>query len=88
MYYMHLDGYFSVISKAVTLLILLTKKSLTLYCLITWNENYALMVIHYYRKSQICIIAQFNKSNPTLDNSTQIIIVLGTYTHLHVDWPA
>ena len=86
---MHLDGYFSVIWKAVTLLILLTKKSLTLYCLITWNENYALMVIHYCRESQSCSITQFiiNNSNPTPDNSTQITIALGTYTYLHVDWP-
>ena len=30
-HYMHLDGYFSVIWKALTLLILQTKKSLTLY---------------------------------------------------------
>ena len=32
------------------------QKSLTLYCLITWNENYALMVIHYCRESQSCSI--------------------------------
>ena len=64
------------------------KKSLTLYCLITWNENYALMVIHYCRESQSCSITQFNNSNPTLDNSTQITIALQcTYTYLHVDWP-
>ena len=87
-HYMHLDGYFSVIWKAVTLLILLTKKLLTLYCLITWNENYALMVIHYCRESQSCSITQFNNSNPTPDNSTQITIALCTYTHLHVDSPA
>ena len=86
--YMHLDGHFSVILKAVTLLIVLTKKSLTLYCLITWNENYALMVIHYCRKSQSCSITQFNNSNPTPDNSTQITIALCTYTYLHVEWPA
>ena len=36
------------------------KKSLTLYCLITWNEDYALMVIHYCRESQSCSITQFN----------------------------
>ena len=63
------------------------KKSLTLYCLITWNENYALMVIHYCRESQSCSITQFNNSNPILDNSTQITIALCTYTYLHVDWP-
>ena len=34
------------------------KKSLTLYCLITWNENYALMVIHYCRESQSCSITR------------------------------
>ena len=78
-HYMHLDRYFSVIWKAVTLLILLTKKCLTLYCLITWNENYALMVIHYCR---------VNNSNPTPDNSTQITIAFCTYAHLYVDWPA
>ena len=86
-HYMHLDGYFSVIWKAVTLLILLTKKSLTLYCLITWNEYYALMVIHYCRESQSCSITQFDNSNLTPDNSTQITIALGTYAYLHVDWP-
>ena len=86
-HYMHLDGYFSVIWKAVTLLILLKKKSLTLYCLITWNENYASMVIHCCRESQSCSITQFNNSNPTPDNSTQITIALCTYTYLHVDWP-
>ena len=60
------------------------KKFLTLYCLITWNENHALMVTQYCRKSQSCSITQFNNSNPTTDNSTQITIVLGTYTYLHV----
>ena len=86
---MRLDGYFSIIWKAVTLLILLTQKSLTLYCPITWNENYALMAIHYCRESQSCScsITQFNNSNPILDNSTQITIALCTYTYLHVDWP-
>ena len=84
---MHLDGYFSVIWKAVTVLILLTKKSLTLYGLITWNENYTLMVIQYCRESQSCSITQFNNSNPTPDNSAQITIALGTSTYLHVDWP-
>ena len=86
-HYMHLDGYFSIIWKAVILLILIDKKSLTLYCLITWNQNYALMVIHYCRESQSCSITQFNNSNPILDNSTQITIALCTYTYLHVDWP-
>ena len=61
------------------------KNSLTLYCLITWNENHALMVIHYCRESQSCSITQFNNSKPT---STQITIALGTYTYLHVDLPA
>ena len=84
---MHLDGYFSIIWKAVTLLFFIDKKSLTLYCLITWNENYALLVIHYCRECQSCGITQFNNSNPTLDNLTQITIALCTYTHLHVDWP-
>ena len=46
------------------------------------------MVIHYCRESQSCSITQFNNSNPTQDNSTQITIVLGTYTYWHVDWPA
>ena len=64
------------------------KNSLTLYCLITWNENHALMVIHYCRESQSCSVTQFNNSKPTPDNSTQITIALGTYTYLHVDWPA
>ena len=63
------------------------KKSLTLYCLITWNDNYALLVIHYCRECQSCGTTQFNNSNPTLDNLTQITIALCTYTHLHVDWP-
>ena len=85
-HYMHLDRYFSIIWKAVTINFT-DKKSLTLYCLITWNENYALMVIHYFRESQSCSITQFNNSNPLLDNSTQITIVLCTYTYLHVDWP-
>ena len=49
---MHLGGYFYVIWKAVTLLILCTKNVLTLYCLITWNENHALMGIHYCMESQ------------------------------------
>ena len=64
------------------------KNFLTLYCLITWNENHALMVIHYCRESQSCSITQLNNSKPTTDNSTQITISLGTYTYLHVDWPA
>ena len=63
------------------------KKSLTLYCLITWNDNYALLVIHYCRECQSCSTTQFNNANPTLDNLTQITIALCTYTHLHVDWP-
>ena len=63
------------------------KKSLTLYCLITWNENHAILVIHCCRECQSCDITQFNNSNPTLDNLTQITIALCTYTHLHVDWP-
>ena len=37
---------------------------------------------------QSCSITQFSNSNPTQDNSTQITIALGTYTYLHVDWPA
>ena len=44
---MHLDGYVSVIFKAVTLSVLDTKHPLTIYYLITWNENHALMVIQY-----------------------------------------
>ena len=32
------------------------KNSLTLYCLITWNENYALLVRHYCRECQSCSI--------------------------------
>ena len=63
------------------------KKSLTLYCLITWNENHAILVIHCCTECQSCDITQFNNSNPTLDNLTQITIALCTYTHLHVDWP-
>ena len=56
------------------------KKFLTLYCLITWNENHALMVIHYCMESvSYCI----TKLTQTPDNSTQITIPLGTY--LHVD---
>ena len=87
-HYMHLDGYFSVIWKTVTLLILLIKKSLTLYCLISWDENYALMVIHYCRESQSCSITQFNYSTRTPDNSTLTTIPLCTYTYLYVDRPA
>ena len=56
------------------------------YFSVIWNH--ALMVIHYCRESQSCSITQFNNSNPTPDNSTQITIALGTYTYLHVDWPA
>ena len=46
------------------------------------------MVIHYCRESQSCSTTQFNNLNPTLDNSTQITIALGTYTYVHVDWSA
>ena len=40
------------------------------------------MIIHYCRESQSCSITQFNNSNPTQDNSTQITIVFGTYKYL------
>ena len=78
--YMHLDGYFSVIWKAVIQLILWTKNFLNLYCLVTWNEIHVLMVIHYCMESQSHSITQLTQ---TPDNSTQITIPLGTY--LHVD---
>ena len=78
-FFCHLDGCDSIN--------IIDKKSFTLYCLITWNENYALMVIHYCRESQSCSITQFNNSNPSPDNLTQITIALCTYTYLHVDWP-
>ena len=56
------------------------KKILTLYCLITWIENYALMVITLlYGKPKL----QYNPVTQTLDNSTQITIPLGTYLHVH-----
>ena len=58
---MHFGGYFSVIWKAVTLSILWTKNFLTLYCVITWNENHALMVIHYCMESQSYSITQLLK---------------------------
>ena len=79
---MHLHEYFFVICKAVTLLILKTKNFLTSYCPITWNENHALMVIHYCMESESYSVTKLTQ---TPDNSTQITIPLGTY--LHVDWP-
>ena len=69
----HMEGYDSIN--------FIDKKSfLNLYCLITWNENHALMVIHYCMESQSYSITQLTE---TPDNSTQITIPLGT--HLHVD---
>ena len=84
---MHLDGYFSIIWKAVTLLILLTKNPLLYIVLLL-----GMIIMHYWsyirecRECQSCGTTQFNNSNPTLDNLTQITIALCTYTHLHVDW--
>ena len=44
---MYLDEYFSVIWKVVTVNFIDKKHFLTLYCLITWNQNHASMVIQY-----------------------------------------
>ena len=52
-------------------LILETKNFFSLYCIITWNENHALMVIHYCIESQSYNIAQLTQ---TPDNSIQITI--------------
>ena len=49
------------------------KNFLTLCCLTTWNENHALMVIHYYGKPK----SQYNPVTQTPDNLTQITISLG-----------
>ena len=56
------------------------KNFLTLYCLTTWIENHALMVIHYCIECQSYSFTQLTR---TPDNSTQVTILLGTY--LHVD---
>ena len=47
------------------------KKSLTLYCLITWNENYALIAIHYCRESQTQSHIIVAKAKPSLITQTQ-----------------
>ena len=47
------------------------KKSLTLYCLITWNENYALIAIHYCRESQTQSYIILAKAKPSLITQTQ-----------------
>ena len=47
------------------------KKSLTLYCLITWNENYALIAIHYCRESHTQSYIIVAKAKPSLITKTQ-----------------